>query len=433
MASFPTAAKTFTTRSAGQTIAASHVNDLQDEVTAIEEGIVNGTAPINTSNVTVRRSSTRGVKIGSYFDLRELDTDGSTSILGSASAGASVMSYNAVWNAGSSRWEARAGGRSNALLMQEGSAWMLSGSSIAGGAGSPINWRVQQKWYADPSFNIGIGPKFDGSLSTGTVGGEPQGTIHTATEGNHNVVLECAGDNGGTNASANTVTFRKSRGTLAVPLKVETGDAVGGLVFTAKAHNGTNDHLQVGSIAFSVDAATTAAQRPSAKAVLQTSSNNGTVSERLIVTGKGTVTLPSQPRCNVFSTAVQSIADGSTAAITFEAETFDVGGLHSTATDPDRVTIPTGSSGVYWVHFQALCSTGARALFHICKNSSRERSIQRHISTVYAEVVEVSGLFVLDGGDIINVTAVGDGSSIAVGLGGTAVGWHNRLQVQKVS
>ena len=52
MASFPGAVKTFASRSSGQTIAAAHVNDLQDEVNAIEDGLLNGTAPLNSSNST---------------------------------------------------------------------------------------------------------------------------------------------------------------------------------------------------------------------------------------------------------------------------------------------------------------------------------------------------------------------------------------------
>jgi hypothetical protein len=52
MASYPGSVKTFATRSAGQTIDASHVNDLQDEVNAIENGLLNGGAPINSSRIT---------------------------------------------------------------------------------------------------------------------------------------------------------------------------------------------------------------------------------------------------------------------------------------------------------------------------------------------------------------------------------------------
>lgn len=52
MASFPSAVKSFASRSAGQTIGSAHINDLQDEVTAIEDGLINGTAPLNSSNAT---------------------------------------------------------------------------------------------------------------------------------------------------------------------------------------------------------------------------------------------------------------------------------------------------------------------------------------------------------------------------------------------
>lgn len=59
MASYPNAVKTFTTKSdgAGNKIFASHINDLQDEVNAIEAGLLNGTAPLNSSGSTVNTLS----------------------------------------------------------------------------------------------------------------------------------------------------------------------------------------------------------------------------------------------------------------------------------------------------------------------------------------------------------------------------------------
>jgi hypothetical protein len=55
-ASYPTSVKAFTTKQdgAGNTIFAAHVNDIQDEVVAIESGLLNGTAPLNSSITTVR-------------------------------------------------------------------------------------------------------------------------------------------------------------------------------------------------------------------------------------------------------------------------------------------------------------------------------------------------------------------------------------------
>ena len=44
MANYPTSVSSFTTKNSGDTIAASHVNDLQGEVTAIEDALKNGTA-----------------------------------------------------------------------------------------------------------------------------------------------------------------------------------------------------------------------------------------------------------------------------------------------------------------------------------------------------------------------------------------------------
>lgn len=55
MASFPTSVKEFTTKNTNDVIQASHINDLQSEVTAIEDGLLNGTAPLSSSNVTFNR------------------------------------------------------------------------------------------------------------------------------------------------------------------------------------------------------------------------------------------------------------------------------------------------------------------------------------------------------------------------------------------
>jgi hypothetical protein len=56
LAQYPGAVKTFTTKNAGDTIQPSHLNDLQDEVNAIEDGLLNGTAPIASSRITAPAS-----------------------------------------------------------------------------------------------------------------------------------------------------------------------------------------------------------------------------------------------------------------------------------------------------------------------------------------------------------------------------------------
>lgn len=60
MASYPGTNKTFAARSNGQVIDAAHVQDLQDEVAAMQDGLLNATARLNSSNSTVVNLSVSG-------------------------------------------------------------------------------------------------------------------------------------------------------------------------------------------------------------------------------------------------------------------------------------------------------------------------------------------------------------------------------------
>jgi hypothetical protein len=86
-ASFPTAVKAFTVKAdgPGNVIAAAHVNDLQDEVTAIETGLLNGTAPVHSSNSTVANLSVTGNStIGGSLQVTGNSTITGTLTLGGA-------------------------------------------------------------------------------------------------------------------------------------------------------------------------------------------------------------------------------------------------------------------------------------------------------------------------------------------------------------
>ncbi len=92
MASYPTSVFAPASKNSGDVIQAAHVNDLQAEVTAIEGGLLNGTAPLNSSNSTVAslsvsngavfsNSTTIAIAIGNTNDL-------------AVSAGAFVLLFN---------------------------------------------------------------------------------------------------------------------------------------------------------------------------------------------------------------------------------------------------------------------------------------------------------------------------------------------------
>ena len=53
--------------------------------------------------------------------------------------------------------------------------------------------------------------------------------------------------------------------------------------------------------------------------------------------------------CRVFSSSNQSISNTTETALTWDSETFDTDGFHSTSTNTDRITIPSGKGGYYLV------------------------------------------------------------------------------------
>jgi hypothetical protein len=80
MATFPTTNKTFTSKSNGNTIDASHINDLQDEIAAIEDGYLNGTARLNAGASTLARLNVTGAST-----LATLSVTGGSTLVGNVS------------------------------------------------------------------------------------------------------------------------------------------------------------------------------------------------------------------------------------------------------------------------------------------------------------------------------------------------------------
>ncbi len=86
------------------------------------------------------------------------------------------------------------------------------------------------------------------------------------------------------------------------------------------------------------------------------------------------VSVTGQPRCRAYvSTANQSLADTTLTAMSMTAESYDVGDLHSNATNPSRITVGSGKSGIYSFNAQATfaaSNVGFRTLA-LYKNGSK--------------------------------------------------------------
>lgn len=123
MANYPVSVTSFATKSNGQIVDASHINTLQDEVAAVEAGLLNGFAhdlkSLAGTRLTYFQSMARVVSTGNIpvannaqttvgFGAEEFDTDGlhdnvtNNSRLTAAVTGKYQINANVIWNANSS-------------------------------------------------------------------------------------------------------------------------------------------------------------------------------------------------------------------------------------------------------------------------------------------------------------------------------------------
>jgi len=75
---------------------------------------------------------------------------------------------------------------------------------------------------------------------------------------------------------------------------------------------------------------------------------------------------PTFTGATVYNSAVQSIANNTYTALTFNTESFDTDAYHSTATNTSRFTIPTGKAGKYRLQISAIAdanATGKRIMY----------------------------------------------------------------------
>jgi hypothetical protein len=166
MANYPTSVPSFSNKSAGQTIAASHVNDLQDEVVAIGSGLLQGTAPLASSNSTVARLSV----LGNSTLAGGLTMSGSTGVsmssgnTTSVSLASTAFVLNLAVPAGGSTLNGIAGGAVGRLVFVHNSGpgtvvligeaadaassatrHFLTGSTLVGGY-SALVWHTGSRW-----------------------------------------------------------------------------------------------------------------------------------------------------------------------------------------------------------------------------------------------------------------------------------------------
>ena len=126
MASFPNSIKSFTTKSNGQTIDASHPNDIQDEVVAVETNLLSGsTGQVYIGGTPPAFASTLGIH---RIESSQLSVSGA-STFGTVQAGASTLASLSV------------SGGSTVTTLQAGNSTITGNLTVSGtitNAGIPV-------------------------------------------------------------------------------------------------------------------------------------------------------------------------------------------------------------------------------------------------------------------------------------------------------
>ena len=76
--------------------------------------------------------------------------------------------------------------------------------------------------------------------------------------------------------------------------------------------------------------------------------------------------------CSLYRTSDPSIADSTWTTVTYNAENYDTDGFHSTSTNTERITIPTGKGGKYQIFCNIIWadSVVGRRQMRLMKNGS---------------------------------------------------------------
>lgn len=97
-----------------------------------------------------------------------------------------------------------------------------------------------------------------------------------------------------------------------------------------------------------------------------------------------TLTLYATPynRVQIYRSTTQTVTSGNTAAVSFDTEVYDTGGMWASSPNPTRITIPSGGAGDYMVKFccQFGSSNNPTGQLHVRKNGDATNIVSAYSS-----------------------------------------------------
>jgi hypothetical protein len=120
--------------------------------------------------------------------------------------------------------------------------------------------------------------------------------------------------------------------------------------------------------------------------------------------------------CGLSQSSGQSISSATQTDLTFDTEAFDTDAYHSTSSNTQRITIPSGKGGYFLVTARisySSNSTGTRILWLRKNGSEIATSSSQPVSTGDITTVQINNIMALAVGDFITMNAYqGSGTSL---------------------
>ena len=110
--------------------------------------------------------------------------------------------------------------------------------------------------------------------------------------------------------------------------------------------------------------------------------------------------------CSLYSTAGQAISSSVTTAVTFANEHIDTDAFHSTVTNTDRITIPSGKDGKYLIYGQVRYDTNStgRRIVYIQLNNTTDLAVGEDTPGASTKTtVKTSIIYTLTAGDYVRL------------------------------
>lgn len=135
------------------------------------------------------------------------------------------------------------------------------------------------------------------------------------------------------------------------------------------------------------------------------------------------------PHCSIFESTAQSVATSTETDLTSNEERSDIGGMHSSVSNTERITVPSGEGGLYTiaavVNFAANATGFRQLLFRVNNTTNYDAFALPNNGAGAATIFGTSRSLVLAAGDFVTCRVFqNSGGALNVTMLDFSVAWR---------